>query len=659
MRASWILLLAVACSGRTSGGKEGPNELVSWSDEDGDTILDLDEGFVDPAEGESSDFDADGTPDYQDLDSDEDGIPDGQEAGDTDVVTLPWDSDLDGAADFVDLDSDENCIPDADEGGADPDEDGIGNSADLDDDGDGLTDLWEIGDACAQVDSDGDGRADRLDTDSDGDGASDATEAGTSVWEDTPADTDGDGVFDYLDDDSDGDGFLDSDEAGGGREARDTDGDGTWDGADTDSDGDGIRDADEASYGTDRLDDDSDDDGFTDGAEVAAGTTPTDAGSVIDGIYVTVEERTNLEETFEFTLNVSQGDIGFLLDTTCSMSGTLNSMASEFSTIVSQLSTTVPDAYYAVATFDDYNYGSYGASGDLIYSLEQPVTSSTSDVQSTLSRLSVHNGGDGPEGAMEALYQALAGAGYDMGCDGRYDATKDVRPFLASSSDPFAGSGGENYDAAVPGIGTYGGMGFRAGSLPIVVYVTDNYMRDPDSSNRTYNGSPGGCPGDAGADAVVAAAADQGAYLIGISVSGSLPLSQMQSLAQRTGSYADTDGDGVADDALAFQWSGNASVLRSTIVGAIEDLVDSVQFSELTLEIEGDEWGFVTAVDPETYPLSSEANGQTIEFALTFRGVVAAAETDQVYKLTLNVLGDGVVLLDTLDIYVLVPGRSY
>ena len=39
-----------------------------------------------------------------------------------------------------------------------------------------------------------------------------------------------------------------------------------------------------------------------------------------------------------------------------------------------------------------------------------------------------------------------------------------------------------------------------------------------------------------------------GAYLLGISVGGSDPVSQMNSLADATSSYADTDGDGRADD---------------------------------------------------------------------------------------------------------------
>ncbi len=665
VRSGLVALVLAGCTfGSTGGGSDDPTTLISWKDEDEDTILDLDEGYVDPAqvggdtaEGplESTDTDEDETPDYQDLDADDDGIEDYLEAGDEDVVTLPWDSDLDGTPDFRDLDSDDNCIDDGDEGSKDPDDDGVRNFADLDDDGDGILDTTEIGDDCAVLDSDADETPDYRDDDSDGDGASDATEAGTSAWETEPRDLDGDGVPDSLDDDSDGDGFSDSTEAGGGDAARDTDGDGMWDGADLDADGDGIPDAEEASHGTERLDPDSDDDGFTDGAEVAAGTLPNDETSVIEGIYVTVEERTNVEENFEFTLSVSQGDIGFLLDTTCSMSSTLSSMASQFSQIVSEVEAQVPDAQYAVATFDDYNYGSYGTSGDKIYDLVQPLTTSTSSVQSALSSLSVHNGVDGPEGAMEALYQALSGAGYDMSCNHSYDASKDVRPFIASGADPFNGGGGQNYNSGVPGIGTGGGMGFRPYALPVIVYVTDNYMRDPENGY----GSPGGCPGDAGQSDVVSAAGSLNATLIGISVSGSTPVAQMNTLANQTGSLADTDGDGAADDKLVFQWSGNASALRTTIVSAITDLVDSVQFSKITLQVDGDTHGFVKSIDPEEYTLSSSANGQVIDFDLTFRGAVAAADTDQTYKLTLNVLGDGTVLLDTLDIYVLVPGRSY
>ena len=656
------LALLASCAG---GGDDKAGDdavVIEYTDADGDTIIDLHEGFVDPVDAEegevSADTDADGTADYLDEDSDGDGVQDTLEAGDADPLTLPWDTDGDGEKDFRDLDADGNCILDADEPRDDLDGDDLKAFSDLDDDGDGITDVYEIGAECALLDSDGDTTPDYLDEDSDGDGVKDRYESGTSAFEDDPRDADGDGVPDYLDADSDGDGFSDAVESGGGDPPRDTDGDGVYDFADADSDGDGIADIAEGGYGTDPYDADTDSDGYTDGAEITAGTSPTDAGSVIDGLYVTVPERTNVEESFEFSLNVQMGDVGFLLDTTCSMGGTLSSVSGEFSRIVSELAASLPDAQYGVATYDDYAYGSYGSSsyGDKPFILVQQVTSSTSAVQSALSSLSTHGGVDGPESGMEALYQSLTGAGYDQGCDGRYTTSTDVKPFTASGGDPFSGGGGQFNNGS--GTGTVGGFGFRDYALPIVVYATDNYLRDPDGTNAYYRGTPGGCPGDAGSDAVVTEAHNLGALLIGIAVNSSLPTSQMNSLAGRTGSLADTDGDGSVDDKLVFSWSGSSGALRTTIVNAIQDAVSSVQFENVSLVVDGDANGFVSSIAPESYAMSGSPDGETVEFTLTFRGAVPALTEDQIFRVTLNVLGDGSVLLDTLDVFVVVPGSG-
>ena len=108
---SLLVSLALAGCDAGTGGKgstDGPNQVVSYSDQDQDGIIDFHEGFVDPdaettdtaAPTESTDTDADGTPDYLDTDSDDDGILDATEAGDDDPLTLPFDSDDDGVADF-------------------------------------------------------------------------------------------------------------------------------------------------------------------------------------------------------------------------------------------------------------------------------------------------------------------------------------------------------------------------------------------------------------------------------------------------------------------------------------------------------------------------------------------------------------------------------
>ena len=160
----------------------------------------------------------------------------------------------------------------------------------------------------------------------------------------------------------------------------------------------------------------------------------------------------------------------------------------------------------------------------------------------------------------------------------------------------------------------------------------------------------------------MSALGDLGGYLIGIYVGSGAgtPYNQMVSLAQATNSYADTNGDGVADNELAFTWSGSSSTFQTTINDAIEDLVSSITFSQVGLEVEGDEWGFVTSIDPEYYEdIDPSVGTKTLDFTLNFLGTVAATTEDQLFALTLNVVGDDTILLDTLDIIVVVPGTSY
>lgn len=642
---------------------------IAQNDLDGDGILDVHEG--------EEDADDDGLKNMEDKDSDGDIIRDRVEAGDDDLFTLPVDSDGDGKPDFLDLDSDNNCISDTDEAGkdnggaVDTDEDGVRDFADPDNDGDGIDDIYEIDDVenCVPSDTDGDGEPDYMDTDSDNDGILDIYESGTTEFNREPADTDGDGIPDYRDSDSDNDGMEDRDERGvpSGEKPLDTDGDGLYDFQDTDSDGDGLTDADEVGiYGTDAYDFDSDGDGFSDGAEVLAETDPLDSDSVIDGIYVVVQERTTVEEAFNFKLRIQRGDVGFVTDTTGSMGGTISAVQSSYTTVLSDLTATFDDVAGGAAQFDDYNHGSMGAGSDKPFDLTKAITTDSSAVSSAVSSWRAGGGSDGPESSTEAIYQAASGRGYDQGCDGRYDAADDVLPFLADSSDPFGGTAGESYDPTVPGAGTRGGFGFRDYSLPVIIYATDNLMRHP-SADGGHSATPGGCPIDADFSDVVTALDDIGGYIIGVDVTGGSwswgPKPEMEELADLTGSKADTDGDGVADDLLVFSLNQSSPTFKADfsdfVITAVDQLVASIKFTEVSLSVEGDEYGFVTDIYPESYKDLEPADSELeLPFTLTFRGVVAGVAEDQTFLLTLNVLGDGSTLLDTKDILVVVPGRS-
>ncbi|MEZ4772906.1 MAG: FG-GAP-like repeat-containing protein [Bacteroidia bacterium] len=237
----------------------------AWNDNNGDGVNDV------------YDRDSDGIPDAFDLDSDNDGIPDLIEAGGSDaegnglvdcfaITTDP--------ASLTDTDTDGWCDTYDNAGGAftsgtpmpypDTDNDGLEDYADLDSDDDGIPDLIEAGGFDADgdgqpdndLDQDRDGLADVFDSDDDGvfgtdagggtdplilaiDSGSDGLADSYTDGEGNDADADNDGIINHLDLDADNDGMPDIIEAGG----VDSDGDGRVDAAvSTDTDGDGLAD---------------------------------------------------------------------------------------------------------------------------------------------------------------------------------------------------------------------------------------------------------------------------------------------------------------------------------------------------------------------------------------------------------------------------------
>jgi len=650
-----------------SGGDDDDSSALSdddddtgsqLSDSDGDTIADQDEG--------QADVDGDGIPNDADDDSDGDGLSDRDEAGDGDPGTPPIDSDGDGVPDFLDQDSDGNGVPDAVEGSDDSDGDGLADAIDPDNDGDGIPDQDEIGDTPgAPLDSDGDGIPDFMDLDSDGDGIDDEVEGAD--------DLDEDGIPSYLDDDSDGDNLSDAEELGPDPNAPlDSDADGYPNFLDSDSDNDGISDRDEPGFGgyaTSRIDRDTDNDGFTDLAEIEAGSDPTVADDHSEwqenyGFYSELQPRAETTLTVPFTPEILHADVLFLLDTTCSMQGVLNAMAGNFSDVVSGV--TIPDVAFGVAEFDDYVYTNLGYwqshNGihptfpyDKPFRLTQQVTTNISLVGSALSSLGIRDGGDLPESAIEGLYQAASGRGYDLDCDLSYDLETDVHPFHAIPAGPgmdaFHGNEPGVYDSGVPGTGYIGGSGFRDGSLPVLVYTTDTYMRDSDQP-MAYS-LPPLCGSPAGASDVVASVADIGAKLIGIGVEGSAgnttsPISQMTSLATQTGSLADIDGNGTLEP-LVFQGSSSATV--ANVIAGVEALANSAEF-DLSLSVDDSPYGFVTGISPSV--VAGVSVGTTVTFELTMLMSVPQTQSDQVFVFPMQVIGDGSSVLAEWQLVLLV-----
>jgi gliding motility-associated-like protein len=289
-------------------------------DDDGDGITDDNELSCgsDPLDVLDTpvDTDGDGLPNCLDTDDDNDGVIDATEVTDgtnpLDPCSLVFAHQTlqEGISNWDQLDCDGDGIQNQYELQAsfsttsrdlskvyqalDTDGDGIFNHLDTDDDGDGILTAYEFPDANGDgipddaLDSDGEQVPNYLDTDDDGDGIPTTEEfpdANGDGIPDDALDSDGEQVPNYLDIDDDNDGVLTIEEALSPEDPfkyQDTDGDGLPNYLDIDDDNDGIISLLENELGTSDLNEDTDGDGVLDGVEYNEdGTDPLNPCSLV------------------------------------------------------------------------------------------------------------------------------------------------------------------------------------------------------------------------------------------------------------------------------------------------------------------------------------------------------------------------------------------
>jgi len=670
-------------------------------DVDGDFISSLDEG--------PGDADGDGTPNSADTDSDGDGIDDSVEAGDTNCVTPPIDTDMDGTPDFLDTDSNGDGTPDAEQSTEDRDGDGIVDAHDPDIDGDGIPNSEEVGDPASPTDTDLDGVPDVFDDDSDGDSILDSDEGRRDV--------DDDGVPNFRDLDSDGDGIDDAIEAGDGdlstpprscmNEIDPATGvvspDGAPDFADSDSDNDGLGDREEHAIGTDLCNIDSDGDSFGDLVEGAFESINCPSGSMApecgcatrpecgipreDFFVVLPYLGEPVERDLDFATNIRVADVFFLTDTTGSMSGTLSNVKTTVATpgtgLIDRIRETIPDACFGGGQHDDFPFNSYGGGADepFILAIGMTPPDRASAVQTAFSGMGLHGGADGPESSTEALYQILTGEGGTW--TGTGTSTYSMRRYVGDCLDT-----------------GYGAPCFRDGALPIIVHFTDycSHNGPPGESDSCSNYMGFSPAAHVWADAMIEMTR-RGAKYVGVNASrtscaslvgpdGRTPCYFMKRTAEESGSV-DLDGTPLVYDLP----SGGASetIFADTVVNAIETIATRVPLDVDTALRDDpsdavDATGFikrrqpacratpptdpcwmppagvthdaaVAAVDESTF--FGAVPGTVVKFRITFQNTDVPGESSaQVYIAFIDVRGGGAAVLDTRQVFIVVPAST-
>jgi len=155
----------------------------------------------------------------------------------------------------------------------------------------------------------------------------------------------------------------------------------------------------------------------------------------------------------DFSTAVPGLDVFFTMDTTGSMGGEISNLETAINTVVTPgIRTQVADSQFGVGSLQDFPNDGHGSPGcDQPFRLLQPITDNLTSVAAGVNALSngtgspIGCGNDLPEAGIETIYQAATGNG-------------------------LAGPAPTSVPANHTGIG---GVGFRVGSLPVIVTITD------------------------------------------------------------------------------------------------------------------------------------------------------------------------------------------
>lgn len=171
----------------------------------------------------------------------------------------------------------------------------------------------------------------------------------------------------------------------------------------------------------------------------------------------------NVDKPLDFSTDVPALDAFFLMDTTGSMYGEITNLQNALTgTVIPGIQAAIPNAQFGAGAYEDFPLDPYGnlagadcgrgglPTPDQPFHLFQTITASIPDVQNGVDSFSTATGpigcgNDWPEAAIDAMYQVATGTG-------------------------LTGPAPTNVPPNNTGIG---GVGFRVGTMPAVITITD------------------------------------------------------------------------------------------------------------------------------------------------------------------------------------------
>jgi hypothetical protein len=416
-----------------------------------------------------------------------------------------------------------------------------------------------------------------------------------------------------------------------------------------DSDGDCISDMDERGlYGTDPFNRDTDGDGMTDLQEIEAGSDPLDPENGTDisiWVYLPYLDDAPERRTPTFSSRLEVADVYFLIDTTGSMSGAIDNVATSLrSVIVPAMRAEIADVQMGVGHFNDVPWGDYGETNDLPFWNVQDITNDDTRVQNALDSLRSGpwgSGWDGPEGNVIALWCAATG-----------NAFTDCSSTVPSAS---CASGRTGYPC------------FRPDSQPIIIHVSDAPWH-----NDQLGGNPYDCT-DMGYTHAMAALNAIGAKHIGVSVGGwdFEGLASMQQMSLDTGAVdsmgaplVETSPSGDVSSTIVDMVASMAATTPMDVTAVARDEpddppgrdFDATAFIRSIRTMSGDPpapEGFSHMDDTTFYEVNP---GTRVTFDVSFyNDVVEPTTVTQSFQVWVVVMGDGVTRLDSWYFIVVVP----